>query len=165
MQQASTESESLRFTEAGATRAKQLVAESGMNSGAVRIFVKSGGCSGYQYGMTIDEQSDEGDEVMVVADEDEAVRRANDTSFGLSAAVFTNDPHRAQRVARQLNAGGISINDACLTGMVQTAEKQSFGFSGLGGSRMGTASIRRFVRARALLANTGTASPWWFPAA
>lgn len=103
--------------------------------------------------------------VMVVADEDEAVRRANNTGFGLSAAVFTRDAERAQRVARQLNAGGISINDACLTGMVQTVEKQSFGFSGLGGSRMGTASIRRFVRARALLVNTGTASPWWFPAA
>lgn len=102
--------------------------------------------------------------VMVVADEAEAVRRANDTAFGLSAAVFSADPARAARVARQLRAGGVSINDACLTGMVQTVEKQSFGLSGLGGSRMGTASIRRFVRARALLANTGTASPWWFSA-
>lgn len=103
--------------------------------------------------------------VMVVADEAEAVARANNTEFGLSAAVFTQSPERAQRVARQLQAGGISINDACLTGMVQTAEKQSFKLSGMGGSRMGSASIRRFVRARALLINTGTASPWWFPAA
>ena len=103
--------------------------------------------------------------VFVVADEAEAIRRANDTSFGLSAAVFCGDPARAQRVARQLRAGGVSINDACLTGMVQTAEKQSFGLSGLGGSRMGAVSIRRFVRARALLINDGTLSPWWFPAA
>ncbi|WP_442682853.1 aldehyde dehydrogenase family protein [Stenotrophomonas sp. JC08] len=103
--------------------------------------------------------------VMVVADEAEAIARANATEFGLSAAVFTQSPERAQRVARQLQAGGISINDACLTGMVQTAEKQSFKLSGMGGSRMGTASIRRFVRARALLINTGIASPWWFPAA
>jgi len=103
--------------------------------------------------------------VMVVADEAEAIARANATEFGLSAAVFTQSPERAQRVARQLQAGGISINDACLTGMVQTAEKQSFKLSGMGGSRMGTASIRRFVRARALLINNGTASPWWFPPA
>lgn len=103
--------------------------------------------------------------VIVVADEAEAIARANATEFGLSAAVFTQSPERAQRVARQLQAGGISINDACLTGMVQTAEKQSFKLSGMGGSRMGTASIRRFVRARALLINTGVASPWWFPAA
>lgn len=100
--------------------------------------------------------------VFVVADEDEAIARANATEFGLSAAVFTRSPERAQRVARQLQAGGISINDASLTGMVQTAEKQSFKSSGMGGSRMGAASIRRFVRARALLINNGTASPWWF---
>ena len=103
--------------------------------------------------------------VIVVADEDEAISRANNTEFGLSAAVFTRSTERAQRVARRLQAGGISINDACLTGMVQTAEKQSFKLSGMGGSRMGTASIRRFVRARALLINNGIASPWWFPAA
>lgn len=103
--------------------------------------------------------------VVVVADEDEAVARANAGEFGLSGAVFSQDPARAQRVARRLEGGGISINDASLTGMVQTAEKQSFKLSGLGGSRMGKASIRRFVRARALLINQGVASPWWFPAA
>ena len=103
--------------------------------------------------------------VMVVADEEEAIARANATEFGLSAAVFSGDRERAERVARRLHAGGISINDAALTGLVQTAEKQSFKCSGMGGSRMGTASIRRFVRARALLINTGAASPWWFPAA
>lgn len=102
--------------------------------------------------------------VIVVADEAEAVARANATEFGLSAAVFGSQ-ERALRVARQLEAGGVSINDACLTGMVQTVEKQSFGLSGMGGSRMGTASIRRFVRARALLVNDGTDSPWWFPPA
>jgi len=101
--------------------------------------------------------------VMVVADEQEAIARANASPFGLSAAVFSRDVERAERIARQLHAGGISINDAGLTTMIQSAEKQSFGVSGMGGSRMGTASIRRFVRARALLTNTGAASPWWFP--
>ena len=103
--------------------------------------------------------------VMVVADEEEAIACANATEFGLSAAVFSGDRERAERVARRLHAGGISINDAALTGLVQTAEKQSFKCSGMGGSRMGSASIRRFVRARALLVNTGTDSPWWFPPA
>lgn len=101
--------------------------------------------------------------VAVVADEDEAVTRANATEFGLSAAVFSQDAARATRGARRLEAGAVSINDASLTAMVQSAEKQSFKQSGLGGSRMGKASIRRFVRARALLINRGQASPWWFP--
>ncbi len=78
------------------------------------------------------------------------------------AAVFRTP---TQPAGAQQQVGGISINDACLTGMVQTAEKQSFKLSGMGGSRMGTASIRRFVRARALLINNVTASPWWFPPA
>ena len=102
--------------------------------------------------------------VMVVANEEEAIARANDSIFGLSAAVFSADVERAGRVAARLQAGGVSINDACLTGMVHTAEKQSFKQSGLGGSRMGSVSIRRFVRAQALLENSGVDAPWWFAA-
>lgn len=102
--------------------------------------------------------------VMVVADEEEAVARANDSVYGLSAAVFSKDLARAERVARRLQAGGVSINDASLTGMIHSAEKQSFKQSGLGGSRMGAPSIRRFLRAQALLINPGVEDPWWFPA-
>jgi acyl-CoA reductase-like NAD-dependent aldehyde dehydrogenase len=103
--------------------------------------------------------------VMRVADEDEAVARANDSIYGLSAAVFSGSPERASRVARRLEAGAISINDAALTAIVHTGEKQSFKQSGLGGSRMGAASIRRFVRPQALLVSDGAGSPWWFAGA
>ena len=44
--------------------------------------------------------------VMVVADEEEAIARANATEFGLSAAVFSGDRERAERVARRLHAAG-----------------------------------------------------------
>ncbi|QOY62700.1 aldehyde dehydrogenase family protein [Lysobacter sp. H21R4] len=103
--------------------------------------------------------------VMVVANEEEAIARANDSIFGLSAAVFSGDTEHAVRVGARLHAGGVSINDACLTGMIHTAEKQSFKESGLGGSRMGSASIRRFVRSQAVLVNAGVDDPWWFPPA
>ena len=49
--------------------------------------------------------------VIRVADEDEAVRVANDTRFGLAAAVWTRDASRAHRVARALNAGTVWINN------------------------------------------------------
>ncbi len=97
-----------------------------------------------------------------VADEAEAVARANDSIYGLSGAVFSQDPERAERVGRQLQAGAISINDAALTSLVHSGEKQSFKQSGLGGSRMGPASIRRFLRQQCLLVNPGVADPWWF---
>ena len=50
--------------------------------------------------------------VMGFADEDDAVRIANDTPFGLAAYVSSGDHERARRVARQLNAGMVHINMA-----------------------------------------------------
>lgn len=51
--------------------------------------------------------------VMAVLDfetEEDAIRRANDTEFGLSAGVFTRDLSRAHRVIGQLEAGSCYIN-------------------------------------------------------
>lgn len=44
-------------------------------------------------------------------DEDEAVAMANDTDYGLAAAIWTQDVSRAHRVARRVNAGLVWIND------------------------------------------------------
>jgi len=43
-------------------------------------------------------------------DEDDAVRIANDTIYGLAAGVWSGDPARAERVARRLRAGQVEIN-------------------------------------------------------
>jgi betaine-aldehyde dehydrogenase len=48
--------------------------------------------------------------VIPFADEDEAVRLANDTPYGLSGSVWTRDGARALRVARAIDTGVISIN-------------------------------------------------------
>ena len=42
--------------------------------------------------------------------EEEAVRIANDTPYGLGSYVFTNDPEQAQRVADRIDAGMVFIN-------------------------------------------------------
>lgn len=100
--------------------------------------------------------------VMVVADADEALRLANDTKFGLSGCVF-GEPELAVSVARRLQAGGISVNDVLLTGLVPEGEKQAFKTSGLGPSRMGRASLTRFRRQRVVLQRTAPqVQPWWY---
>jgi len=43
--------------------------------------------------------------------EDEAIRRANDTDYGLSAGFRTRDPDRIQRVSRALRFGTVWVND------------------------------------------------------
>ncbi|HEY8433709.1 MAG TPA: aldehyde dehydrogenase family protein, partial [Sphingomicrobium sp.] len=48
--------------------------------------------------------------IVRVADEDEAVRVANDSEYGLSAAVFTRDAARGIRVARRIRSGICHVN-------------------------------------------------------
>lgn len=58
--------ESMTFTPAGARKASELLAQQNKQDAAIRVFVKSGGCSGYSYGMAIDEKSLEGDRMFEV---------------------------------------------------------------------------------------------------
>ncbi len=48
--------------------------------------------------------------IMPYDDEDEAVRIANDTPYGLAGGVWSADPDRALRVARRIRAGQVEVN-------------------------------------------------------
>lgn len=86
---------------------------------------------------------------------DDAVALANDGIYGLSAAVIAGTVEEAERIARRLDAGAVSINDGALTAVIQEAEKNSFKQSGLGGSRMGASGFTRFFRRKALIVQQG----------
>jgi 4-guanidinobutyraldehyde dehydrogenase/NAD-dependent aldehyde dehydrogenase len=48
--------------------------------------------------------------VQTFSDDEEAVRAANDTSYGLAAGIWTRDITRAHKLARALRAGSIYVN-------------------------------------------------------
>ena len=62
-------------------------------------------------------------------DEDDAVRKANDTTYGLHGAVYTADPEHGYRMARRMQSGSITVN-----GMIVDPKMPFGGFkqSGLG---------------------------------
>jgi acyl-CoA reductase-like NAD-dependent aldehyde dehydrogenase len=95
--------------------------------------------------------------VTVYDEIDEAIRLANDSIYGLSAAVI-GDPVEAEKVAAQLEAGAVSINDGSLTSGVWDAENSSFKLSGMGPSRMGSAGLLRYFRTQAIIKQTGQAA-------
>ncbi|MBO6505905.1 MAG: aldehyde dehydrogenase family protein [Kordiimonadaceae bacterium] len=90
---------------------------------------------------------------------EEAVAMANDSEYGLSGAVFAASAEEAITVGRQIDAGGISINDGSLTGMMHEAEKNSFKLSGMGPSRMGRSGFLRFFRRQSMMVNTADVAP------
>lgn len=101
--------------------------------------------------------------VMPFSTVEEAIKLANDSIYGLSAAVFAGSEAQALEVARHIEAGAISINDAALTALMHEGEKNAFKFSGMGGSRMGPAALTRFMRKKAFLIKTKPINdPWWF---
>lgn len=70
--------------------------------------------------------------VMKVASEEEAIEKANDSSFGLSAYVFTGSARRGRRIARQLDCGAVAINDVIVQFGMALLPFGGFRSSGLG---------------------------------
>ncbi len=59
------QSDALVFTSAAAKKVAALIEEEGNPDLKLRVYVQGGGCSGFQYGFTFDEEIQEGDEVVV----------------------------------------------------------------------------------------------------
>ncbi len=88
--------------------------------------------------------------VMKVSDADEAVRMANDTTYGLGASVFAEGADDGERIARRLEAGTVAVNDLFVTNYsVLGLPMGGWKNSGIG-YRHGAVGIRKFCRAEAI---------------
>ncbi|WP_072815578.1 aldehyde dehydrogenase [Rhodococcus zopfii] len=90
--------------------------------------------------------------VIKFTDEDDAVRIANDTSFGLAAGVWTRDVARALRMVKRLRAGSVWVNNYRKTNHV--APFGGFKESGLGREN-GFHAIEEYTEVKTVWIDTG----------
>jgi acyl-CoA reductase-like NAD-dependent aldehyde dehydrogenase len=88
--------------------------------------------------------------IMKVRDEDEAVRLANDSPYGLGASVFSRDTARGEAIARRVEAGAANVNDAMINYTVLELPMGGAKASGLG-SRHGAGGIRKYTSQQAIV--------------
>jgi len=94
----------LVFTDAAAHKVRELIAEESNPNLNLRVYISGGGCSGFQYGFTFDEQRAEAD-LAVVKDGVTLVVDPLSLQYLMGAEVdYTESLHGAQFVIRNPNA-------------------------------------------------------------
>ena len=97
--------------------------------------------------------------VRAFSDDDDALRQANDTAYGLAASAWTRDVYRAQRASRQIKAGCVWINDHIP--IVSEMPHGGFGASGFG-KDMSAYSLEEYLTIKHVMSDiTGTAEKDW----
>ena len=103
--------------------------------------------------------------IMAVKTEEEAIKLANDSVYGLTAGVWSQNPERAERVAKRIEAGTVAIND-CGANAFGFCEAPWFGVKESGfGAVHSKEGVRNFSKVKHIVKDRG----WmrkelhWFP--
>jgi acyl-CoA reductase-like NAD-dependent aldehyde dehydrogenase len=101
--------------------------------------------------------------IQVVRDAEEALAKANDTEFALSASVWTSDVGRGEELAKRLRAGTVMVNDAISAFAIAEAPHGGCGLSGWGRTH-GKSGLMEMVNIKYVDVDRlpGRSKPWWF---
>jgi succinate-semialdehyde dehydrogenase/glutarate-semialdehyde dehydrogenase len=102
--------------------------------------------------------------IAVFKTEEEAVKLANDSEFGLTASVWTRDLARGQRVAQRIEAGTVCVNEVLYTHGIGQTPWGGFKNSGRGRTH-GREGLMEMVQPQHIHVNKIAVLPnaWWLP--
>ena len=101
--------------------------------------------------------------LMTFKAEEEAIERANDSPYGLTASVWTSDIRRGERVAERLEAGTVMVNEVLYTHGIAQTPWGGVKLSGIGRTH-GRAGLLELVSAQHIHVNrlARLHDLWWF---
>ncbi len=101
--------------------------------------------------------------IMMVDSEEEALQKANDSSYGLTASVWSENQKRALELAKKIEVGTVTVNDCIFTNILPETPWGGYKKSGIGRvhSDMG---LREYVQTKHINSDRLSLPPfWWFP--
>ena len=101
--------------------------------------------------------------VMPFDSDDEAIRLANDSQYGLAASIWTRNPARGKSLARRIHAGTVMVNDAVACFGISEAPHGGVKASGLGRTH-GRFGLEEMVRIKHVDSDhlPGVKQVWWY---
>ncbi|MEK7483897.1 MAG: aldehyde dehydrogenase family protein [Planctomycetota bacterium] len=102
--------------------------------------------------------------IVLVENEEEAIRRTNDSDFALTASIWTGNLSRGRKIAQQLEYGTVMINEVAYAPNLASARLSALKSSGIGAIH-GKEVFQEFTYTKHLHENRNREHKalWWFP--
>jgi 1-pyrroline-5-carboxylate dehydrogenase len=137
------------YIEKGKAEGGRVLAGGG-SDGEQGFFIEPTVIADVKPGATIEQEEIFGPVLAVIRAEsfDDALKIANDTQYGLTGAVYTNDPEKLERARREFHVGNLYLNRKCTGALVGVHPFGGFNMSGTDSKAGGRDYLALFMQAK-----------------